>query len=236
MRATFDKEIGPYKRRKSSVMYESWIIAAGGQIKGGFAAKSAADQAAAKIVGKAAGDGAAGADAAVAVAASDGAVDVAAAAAAYEQEGEVVPLRLLKRSNAEQMTKLFALLKRSPAAIHWYLEQFVFPEFMRHQKVKLSASGQEVGGDLLFPRRIGFSGTPSDLLPVELGKCGYEEGSDGYMLQVLTDPALVSYALVEEAWTVESLLKGISNATDPPIRALIDTGALITGLSNLQVI
>ena len=147
-----------------------------------------------------------------------------------------MPLRLLKRSNAEQMTKLFALLKRSPAAIHWYLEQFVFPEFMRHQKVKLSASGQEVGGDLLFPRRIGFSGTPSDLLPVELGKCGYEEGSDGYMLQVLTDPALVSYALVEEAWTVESLLKGISNATDPPIRALIDTGALITGLSNLQVI
>ena len=34
VRATFDKEIGPYKRRKSSVMYEGWVLAAGGAIKG----------------------------------------------------------------------------------------------------------------------------------------------------------------------------------------------------------
>ena len=133
------------------------------------------------------------------------------------------------------MAKLFALLTRSPAAIHWYLEQFIFPEYMRHQKVKLSASGQEVGGDLLFPRRIGFSGTPSDLLPVELGACGYEKGSDGYMVQVLTDPACSSFELLDGAWTVESLLTRIARATDPPMRALIDTGALITGYSNFQV-
>ena len=29
-----------------------------------------------------------------------------------------------------------------------------------------------------FPKRIGFSGTPSDLLPMELGKCDYETGDD----------------------------------------------------------
>lgn len=32
---------------------------------------------------------------------------------------------------------------------------------------------------MLFRRRLGFSGTPSDLLPLDLGKCGYERGSDG---------------------------------------------------------
>ena len=40
---------------------------------------------------------------------------------------------------------------------------------MRHQQMKLSACGQEVGGDMLFAKRLGFSGTPSDLLPEELG-------------------------------------------------------------------
>jgi hypothetical protein len=42
---------------------------------------------------------------------------------------------------------------------------------MRHQNLKLSASGQELGGDMLFGSRLGFSGTPSDLLPLELGTC-----------------------------------------------------------------
>ena len=32
---------------------------------------------------------------------------------------------------------------------------------------------------MLFGRRVGFSGTPSDLLPLELGKCLYETGDDG---------------------------------------------------------
>ena len=34
VRATFDKEIGPYKRRKSSVMYEAWVVAAPSQPAG----------------------------------------------------------------------------------------------------------------------------------------------------------------------------------------------------------
>jgi hypothetical protein len=46
----------------------------------------------------------------------------------------------------------------------------VFPTFLRYQQVKISASGQEIGGDILFKRRIGFSGTPSALLPLEMGE------------------------------------------------------------------
>ena len=240
VRTTFDKEIGPYKRRKSSVTYEKWVVAAGGRIKGGFAASAATASASSSPETASAANGGAGGGGDLHGQGGNDHDDVAAAAAAYEQVGEVVPLRLLRRSNNDQMAKLFALLRQSPGAIHWYLEQFVFPEFMRHQKIKLSASGQEVGGDLLFPRRIGFSGTPSDLLPVELGKCGYEQGSDGLMVQVLTDPRVCDYELVasEPQWTVESLLRAIADADGArtePIRSLIDTGALITGLSNLQV-
>ena len=67
---------------------------------------------------------------------------------------------------------------------------------MDSKVLKLSAAGQELGGEMLFQRRIGFSGTPSDLLPVELGKCGYEKGSDGKMIHVMTSPAVCSYEVL----------------------------------------
>ena len=151
-----------------------------------------------------------------------------------DDEKVVVPLWLLKQSNDEQMLKLFELLRKQPSTIHWYLENVVFPSYMQHQKLKLSASGQELGGEMLFARRIGFSGTPSDLLPLDLGRCGYERGSDGKMLSVLTDPEVVSVQFEAADWTVQSLLRGVARAS-PRFNALIDTGALITGLSNKQV-
>ena len=87
---------------------------------------------------------------------------------------------------------------------------------------------------MLFSRRLGFSGTPSDLLPLDLGRCGYERGSDGKMLSVLTDPRVVSAQLAPQSWSVRSLLRHVATAK-PKFHALIDTGALITGLSNRQV-
>jgi len=148
---------------------------------------------------------------------------------------EVVPLRLLKRSNEEQMRKLFNLIQFTPEAIHWYLETSVFQNHMRAQVTKLSANGNDLGGSQLFGRRIGFSGTPSDLLPLELGRCGYEKGSDGKMIHALTSPSICSYELAPESWTVFSLLDRIKTANEPRFHALIDTGALITGVSNKEV-
>jgi hypothetical protein len=101
--------------------------------------------------------------------------------------------------------------------------------------VKLSAAGQELGGEMLFQKRIGFSGTPSDLLPVELGSCGYERCSDGQMIHVLTSPHVCSFEVVAEGWSPQSLLESIACSENPRYHALIDTGALITGLTNLQV-
>jgi hypothetical protein len=105
---------------------------------------------------------------------------------------------------------------------------------MRHQGLKLSASGQALGGDMLFRKRLGFSGTPSDLLPLEMGKCEYERGSDGKMLHYLSSPDIMSSELLENDWNVESLLNRIASAS-PPVHALIDTGALITGMTNIEV-
>ena len=151
-----------------------------------------------------------------------------------EEAKTVVPLWLLKQSNDEQMGRLFTLLRKVPAVIHWLLEQVTFPSFMQHQRLKLSASGQELGGSMLFGKRIGFSGTPSDLLPLDLGRCGYEKGSEGKMMHVLTNTDVMTTRSIEAGWTVKSLLEHIATA-EPRFHALIDTGALITGLSNKEV-
>ena len=82
---------------------------------------------------------------------------------------------------------------------------------------------------MLFDTRLGFSGTPSDLIPVELGRCQYEKGSDGKMLHFLTSPEVMAYDILPPDWSVTSLLDRIALSTEPEYRALIDTGALITG-------
>lgn len=54
--------------------------------------------------------------------------------------------------------------------IDYYLDKLIFPETMEHRGLKLAANGQDVGGNMLFEVKLGFSGTPSDLLPLELGR------------------------------------------------------------------
>ena len=118
-------------------------------------------------------------------------------AADGDTEKEVVQLKFLQKSNEEQMGKLYALLMREPLVIHYYLQKNIFPLHMRSQRMKISASGQCVGGDMLVGRRVGFSGTPSDLLPQELGRCDYETGDDGMMLTTVLDRNVTSYDFME---------------------------------------
>ena len=154
---------------------------------------------------------------------------------AGSSDKEVVQLKYLQKSNVEQMEKLYGLWKLEPQVLHYYIAKSVFPTHTRAQRVKISASGQAVGGDMLVGRRVGFSGTPSDLLPAELGKCEYEKGDDGKMLTTVIDPRITSYEYVPEGWSVEMLLENIARSSSPVFHALIDTGALITGYSNLEV-
>jgi len=107
---------------------------------------------------------------------------------------------------------------------------------MRTQGLKLSASGQALGGKMMFDRRIGFSGTPSELIPLEFKGCNYEKGSDGKILNFLTSTEIVTLWDLKyvDSWSVENLLKSIASC-NPPFHALIDTGALVTGLTNYEV-
>lgn len=92
---------------------------------------------------------------------------------------EVWPLQLIDTGDEEQMDVLYNLLHKLPHISYHYLMGSIFPPVMRHQRLKLSASGQSLGGDMLFKKRLAFSGTPSDLLPLELGKVSGAGGRTG---------------------------------------------------------
>jgi hypothetical protein len=113
-----------------------------------------------------------------------------------------MPLQHLRPEDSDHVDAVHDVLKRFlPAAFHG-LKFWVFPMLMKHQSMKLTASGTDLGalgdwlplfwlalsvfcvypfwmqgGSLLFGVRLGFSGTPSDLLPRELGRCQFEAGS-----------------------------------------------------------
>lgn len=148
---------------------------------------------------------------------------------------EMVPLRMLRMTDLAQLKKLFTLFRFSPLAIQHYLLNFVFPAYMQHQVLKVSSSGQDLGGDMLFAQRVGFSGTPSSLLPRELGTCDYERGANGLVLHTLSDPNVVSVSELPDNWSVDSLLRLVAQSTSPQFHALIDSGALVTGRSNRDV-
>lgn len=153
----------------------------------------------------------------------------------------VMDLELFQLGDVKQMESLFNLLRMEPDVIHHYLRSIVFPSTMHQQRVKISASGQELGSNILFGRRLGFSGTPSNLLPVDIVPCHFEKGSEGRIIRSLTDDEItmeapMSRALSEnddQEWSVKGVLDMIAQSTE--YRALIDTGALITGYSNEEV-
>ena len=55
------------------------------------------------------------------------------------------------------------------------------------------------------------------------------------MVHYLTDPAVASHRLLGNDWSVQKLLGEVATSTDPPFHALIDGGALVTGMTNLEV-
>ena len=46
------------------------------------------------------------------------------------------------------------------------------------QRVKVSASGHDLLSDALFPARLGFTGTPNDLVPLSLTPVHFEPASE----------------------------------------------------------
>lgn len=55
------------------------------------------------------------------------------------------------------------------------------------------------------------------------------------MIHYLTDPGVTSHRLLGTDWGVQSLLSEVAKSTNPPFHALIDGGALVTGMTNVEV-
>ncbi|KAH0483650.1 MAG: uncharacterized protein KVP18_004957 [Porospora cf. gigantea A] len=143
-------------------------------------------------------------------------------------------LELVDLLESDQVDTLYRLLWNEPLVIKHLLLYIVFPLCMEHTSLQLSACGQELGGNLIFKNRVGFSGTPSDMLPIEFGRCQFESGTDGTMLSLLTNPSVMHCIVLPTNWSVMSFLQEVANSA-PQCLALIDTGALVTGFSNFDV-
>ena len=81
---------------------------------------------------------------------------------------DILPLHLLDLMDVEYMTLLYKLLQRSAHVVRFYLAERVFPDTTAHQSAKLSANGQDLGGSMLFSRRIAFSGAVTLTLTLTL--------------------------------------------------------------------
>eukprot|EP00929_Paragymnodinium_shiwhaense_P090478 TRINITY_DN50674_c0_g1_i1.p1 TRINITY_DN50674_c0_g1~~TRINITY_DN50674_c0_g1_i1.p1 ORF type:complete len:4578 (+),score=1022.66 TRINITY_DN50674_c0_g1_i1:184-13917(+) len=152
----------------------------------------------------------------------------------------VRPLEQLDLSDPEQHDVVYNLLRRSAQAIEYLLEQATFlpdNDTLDSTELQLSASGQELVGKQLFGYCLGFSGTPNELIPKSMGTCAFADGDDGNILSTLGDVGNVSIRRLE-AWAPESILDDVAKADRSGMskyHALIDTGALVTGLSNKEV-
>ena len=124
------------------------------------------------------------------------------------------------------MAKTFYIL------FHFYLYEHVFPSVLGLSDSLLSCTAQELGSDVLFGKRLGFSGTPAEILPATMGEIHYEQGCDARILSTLLNPEVVTQLeVLPSDWTPLLLLR-LAAAGD--CHALIDAGALVVGLSNAE--
>ena len=100
----FAHEIGPARERPSSLLYESWINAAAGTIRG-ISPQHKVEP-----------------------------LSVRSKGTEIDDNSEVVQLKVLQQTNIEQMSKLQKMRNHEPTVLHYYLSKFIFPEYMRTQR------------------------------------------------------------------------------------------------------
>eukprot|EP00917_Polyrhabdina_sp_WS-2016_P024025 GHVP01052046.1.p1 GENE.GHVP01052046.1~~GHVP01052046.1.p1 ORF type:complete len:1824 (-),score=350.62 GHVP01052046.1:2389-7860(-) len=153
--------------------------------------------------------------------------------------GRIWPLEIVDVQDWEQILVLYHLLWNEPMAIDTLLSEIIFPLTLEHTEKQITATAQELGGNMLFKRRLGFSGTPSELIPIDFGPCNFEDGTNGAMVYHLTNPEIISIEILPTGWTVSTILDRVSKgkcplSTSSEGHALIDTGALVTGMTNKE--
>ena len=194
LRDSLENEGGPFRDRPSCQRFEQWVLCAGRTVRGSKKREKGRRRAAR--------------DAETPKSAIE---NFNVFSEVFSDIDDMIwPLQLIDTKDKEQFKVLYPLMYKLPHCVMYYLNELIFPEVLAHQGLKLSTCGQELGGDILFGRRIGFSGTPSDILPRELGSCQYERGSDGRVVHYLTSPKIVAHVDIATGWEVKTLLDFIA--------------------------
>ncbi|CAJ1362412.1 unnamed protein product, partial [Effrenium voratum] len=214
LRAEMDEERGPHARRPTCLRWVSWVKEAGGRVTGfSWAGRLLADMPKDEVRLDAAP-----------------AHQVALEEGLEELRSNVWPLERVSLKDKQQVHQLWRLLWRCSGAVRHYLYEHVFPGVMGLSDSLLSCTAQELGSSVLFSRRLGFSGTPSEVLPASMGPIHYEQGCDAKILSTLLNPKVVMHTeTLPVGWDPLWLLQ---RAARGDFHALIDAGALIVGLSN----
>ncbi|KAI9709022.1 MAG: hypothetical protein M1828_002556 [Chrysothrix sp. TS-e1954] len=137
---------------------------------------------------------------------------------------------------------VFPFLRQSKAAIDFYLSTSVFPREMKEFPYKLSSSGWDLVESKTHPVS-GFSGTNDSrvLLPCSITQNDLPQltGTNAEMLQRLLQPENkflpVSTSSTQSLSTMELLESVTSASWSPPIRVILDVGAQILEMTNLEL-
>jgi hypothetical protein len=154
--------------------------------------------------------------------------------AAGQPTENILPLELFPVGQDDQIAILMRAFGQLPEVVTYWL-RMSFQRVLKYKVHKLQASGVDLGSSILFKTRLGFSGTTSDLVPSDMGQCGFEPGCDASVLRVMTNPSVMSHHHLETGWDMLKLLQYVAQSQRPRFHALIDTGALITGMDNKDV-
>lgn len=140
--------------------------------------------------------------------------------------------------------EVFPALRLAKSAIDYFLAHIVFPKEMKEFPDKLSASGWDLGKSKKRSGGAvtGFSGTNDSrcLLPIDVHHLDLDEQkhTNALVLEHILQPAngvvLMLSGDDKQASDAERLLATVMSL-DPPVQVILDVGAQILELNNLQV-
>ena len=138
------------------------------------------------------------------------------------------------------VAELFPKLYRGKSVIDYFLAHVVFPKEMKEFPSKLSASGWDIGKrkELVM---TGFSGTNDSrrLLPCDVGHLDLDEQrhTNALVLQYLLQPenSVQLVGSASQSTSVAEYLLETVLRLEPPVEVILDVGAQILELNNLEV-
>lgn len=136
---------------------------------------------------------------------------------------------------------IFPYLRFSKNAVDYFLAHVVFPKELKEFPEKLSASGWDIGEIKTHPT-VGFSGTNDSrkTLPLSVDQLDLpqQNHTNALVLEYLLRPenSVAFISTCDEPFVSDAqLLLNMAASLDPPAQVILDVGAQVLELSNLEV-